>query len=110
MFLSGVGPFSYYLGLYAADFLLFLITMSIFGGSVFLFQLKIYTSQILEFGLLMLSFGSVLIPFTYLFQHMFKNSDSAFRFIGVYYILLGVLVPFLLVIIFAIATMSFKGA
>ena len=109
MFLSGVGPFSYYLGLYAADFLLFLITMSIFGGSVFLFQLKIYTSQIFEFGLLMLSFGAVLIPFTYLFQHWFKNSDSAFRFIGLYYLLLGMLVPSLLAIIFGIATMSVKG-
>lgn len=104
MFLSGVGPFSYYFGLYAADFLLFLITMSVFGLSVFLFQLSIYKSQIFEFLCLMASFGSVLIPFTYLFQHWFKNSDSAFRLIGVYYLLLGLLVPGLLTIIFSLAT------
>ena len=109
MFLSGVGPFSYYLGLYAADFLLFLITMSVFGGSVFLFQLKIYQSQMLEFLCLMISFGAVLIPFTYLFQHWFKNSDSAFRLIGLYYLLLGLLVPGLLTIIFSIATASATG-
>jgi predicted membrane-bound mannosyltransferase len=101
-----MGAYSYYLGLYAADFLLFLVTMLIFGGSVFLFNLQIYKSQIFEFGLLMLSFGAVLIPFTYLFQHWFKNSDSAFRFVGLVYVLLGILVPTLLVIVFAIATLG----
>ena len=105
MFLSGMGALSYYLGLYAADFLLFLVTMLVFGGSVFIFNLNIYTSQIFEFGLLMLSFGAVLIPFTYLFQHWFKNSDSAFRFVGLVYVLLGILVPTLLVIVVALATL-----
>lgn len=37
-----MGAFSYYLGLYAADFLLFLVISLIFGGSVFLFNLQIY--------------------------------------------------------------------
>lgn len=104
MFLSGMGALSYYLGLYAADFLLFLVTMLVFGISVFIFNLQIYTSQIFEFGLLMLSFGAVLIPFTYLFQHWFKNSNSAFRFVGLVYVLLGILVPTLLVIVVALAT------
>lgn len=36
MYLNGVGPFSYYLGLYAADFLLFFITEATFTIFVFL--------------------------------------------------------------------------
>ena len=57
----------------------------------------------------MTTFGFVLIPFTYLFQHFFKDSNSAFRLVGVVYICLGILVPTLVEMLFGIATHSQAG-
>lgn len=106
MFLAGVGPWAYYLGLYCADFLLYCLTVTSFTMFVFAFQLKVYTSQFLGFFVIMIAFGGALIPFTYLFQHWFKSSDSAFRFIGVTYICLGCLVPVAAVIVFSLVTLG----
>lgn len=106
MYLAGVGPWSYYLGLYCADFLLYLITVSTFTIFIFILQLAVYTSQFIAFASIMVCFGAVLIPFTYLFQHWFKNSDSAFRFIGVTYICLGCLLPIAFALTFTIITLG----
>lgn len=102
MYLAGVGPWPYYLGLYCADFLLFFITVSSFTFFIFIMKLSVYTSQFFLFFAILICFGAVLIPFTYLFQHWFKNSDSAFRFIGVTYICLGCLLPLGFAIVFGI--------
>lgn len=93
MYLAGVGPLPYYFGLFIADYSLYLLTQTIFALFVWVMKLKVFASQMGQFLALMATFGMVLIPFTYMFQHFFKNSDSAFRFIGVTYILLGILFP-----------------
>ena len=104
MYLAGVGPFSYYLGLYAADFLLFCITEIIFVIFVLTLQMQAYSSSIGQFCAIMTTFGFVLIPFTYLFQHFFRDSNSAFRNIGWVYICLGMFFPALVMLIFELAT------
>jgi hypothetical protein len=93
MYLQGMGSLAYYLGQYVADFSLFVVVEAIFAGFVEVLRLEMYTSQMLKFTLQMTSFGVVLIPFTYLFQIFFENGDSAFRLIGVFYLLLGLLIP-----------------
>jgi hypothetical protein len=103
MYMSGLGPLEYYLGLFIADFTLFFITEFVFAMFVVIMGLSIYKSQIIAFLGMMTCFGAVLIPFTYLFQHMFSNSDSAFRFIGLFYLLLGLLLPGVLQIAGAVA-------
>lgn len=95
MYLAGVGPISYYLGLYFADFLLFLITQTLFTITVYVMQLGIYTSHIVSFTFIMMAFGAVLIPFTYFFSQFFKDTDAAFKFIGVTYICIGIFLPIL---------------
>lgn len=102
MYLSGVGPVSYYLGMFTADFLLFFVTEMAFLLFIFAFRLEMYSSQFWKFSINMTTFGLVLIPFTYMFQHFFSNADSAFRFIGLAYLVVGLLLPLALVMISAL--------
>lgn len=109
MFLSGVGPFAYYGGLFCADLLLFLITEFCFIIFTLVFKLQAYSSQMGGFILILSSFGMALIAFTYLFQHWFKNSESAFRFIGYIYLAFGLLLPFTFILFFGIVTRTVWG-
>lgn len=109
MFLSGVGPMAYYGGLFCADLTLFLITELCFLIFVLAFQLKIYSTQMAGFLMIMSSFGAVLIAFTYLFQHFFKDSNSAFRFIGYVYLAFGLLLPTAFLLFFGLVTRTLWG-
>lgn len=110
MFLNGVGPMPYYFGLFLADFLLYFITQGVFALFVWAMQLKAFSEQMWQFLALMTCFGIVLIPFTYMFQHFFKNSDTAFRNIGIVYILFGILLPGVLEVAVGVVTFGSTNA
>jgi hypothetical protein len=109
IYLSGLGSTAYYLGLYIADISLFILSESVFAVFVWLFRLDIYSSQMAQFLTLMTTFGMTLIPFTYLFQHWFDNSNKAFRWIGWIYILIGIFMSTMLIIVFGAISRSSWG-
>lgn len=73
MYLQGLGSWAYYGGTWIADVFLFFVTEVIFVCLILLMGLKAFSTQIGAFFLLMTSFGAVLVPMTYFFQHFFSK-------------------------------------
>lgn len=71
--LSGMRSSSYYLGLFLADFLLFLIPCALFIAFVLCFNMKTYTKDLPDFIAIMVAFGMALITFTYFFASLFDS-------------------------------------
>jgi len=93
IFLQGVSPQAYFLGLFIADYALFFASNAIFIVIVEIAQVPAFTTQIGAFIAMMSVFGLVLIPLTYNFQHFFKDANESFRKIGMYYLMIAILLP-----------------
>mmetsp|Transcript_69592 Transcript_69592/g.96656 ORF Transcript_69592/g.96656 Transcript_69592/m.96656 type:complete len:197 (+) Transcript_69592:2085-2675(+) len=89
----GIKPVCYYLGMFWADFTLFMIPTILFVGFVGISNLVGFADQIPAFTLMLASFGSVLINFTYCFSHLFKDTKSSFKCLTFIYICLGDFIP-----------------
>lgn len=101
MYLQGLGSWAYYGGMWLADITLFFITEIVFVCFILSLGLKAFSEQLGDFMGLFSSFGAVVIPCTYFCQHFFKDQNSAFKLLGVVYLIGGLIVPNILNTIFA---------
>ena len=85
----------YWLGLFAADYTLFLIPTALFTILVACSHLAIFSSNIHAFILGMLGFGFGVISLTYLLASFFSTQDAAIKCNIVTQLLVGTLLPLL---------------
>lgn len=71
--LSGMKTLPYYLGLFTADYLLFLIPTALFGLLVGLSGLSVFSDNLVLFILGMMGFGFAIITFTYFLSSFFDT-------------------------------------
>lgn len=91
----GLKPLAYYIGSYLADIILFIIPT--LGFMILLYPLGVkyffmnfaWAKLIVVFG----TFGLSMIALTYLLSFMFANPNTAFKNIGVLYLIVGTMVP-----------------
>jgi ABC-2 family transporter protein len=69
----------YYLGLFTADYLLFLIPTALFGLLVGLSGLSVFSDNLVLFILGMMGFGFAIITFTYFLSSFFDTQDAAIK-------------------------------
>jgi len=89
----GIKPICYYLGMFFADYTLYIIPTSLFIIFVAASQLKGFAERLGDFSMLLASFGVILINFTYFFGHFFKDTKSSFKCLTIIYICLGEIIP-----------------
>ena len=70
---------SYWLGLFIADYLLFLIPTALFGLLVGFSGLQIFSDHLYQFIGGMLGFGLAVIALTYLLASFFDSADAAIK-------------------------------
>lgn len=91
----GMKSLSYYTGSFLADFVLF--TIPTVGFIVLLFplgiELFIQNGSWAMLLAIMVTFGLALINLTYLFSFLFTSANSAFKNIGLIYLLGGSMLP-----------------
>jgi hypothetical protein len=89
----GMKTISYYLGSFLADFFLFM--MPTFAFIILLFPMKIdsFIQNWYTILAIMTCFGVALICLTYFIGFAFKSADTAFRQIGIFYIIVGYFIP-----------------
>jgi len=104
--ITGLKPFSYYLGTLIADYSLFMVSQLIFVVFALLADINTYSEQMVSFILIMSSFGLSMISFTYLFSNMFNDNNSAFRCMTVVYLILGLVAPGLVISIAGVISES----
>ena len=106
----GLKSLAYYLGNLITD--VSLITLPILGFLVIMAVLSFEAFKNAWYLVLILlvCFGYSLITLTYLFNFFFDKSQTAFRMIGVIYLLVGFLLPNILlsIILAALSTSSMK--
>lgn len=89
----GMNSLAYYTGNFIVDYVLYLIPS--LGFIILLFPMKIeaFTNSCGTILLILLCFGLALISLTYFVSFLFKTSATAFRQIGVMYLLIGYIIP-----------------
>ena len=106
----GMKPLAYYLGSFFADIILF--TIPTVGFIILLFPLGIRYFIInwawATMLAIMVSFGISLISLTYLFSFMFSSANTAFKNIGIIYLIGGTFLPGFIGGIFTAATGSIE--
>lgn len=71
--MTGMRTLPYWLGLFIADYILFLMPTALFTFFVVAIQLNGFEQKIAEFICVMLGFGFGIITITYLIAHFFSN-------------------------------------
>ena len=91
--MSGMKTFTYWIGLFLADFLLFLGPTILFGILVCTINVEGYYEEVPRFIAISLGFGFSLIAFTYDISLVFKNAGDAVKYnIGIQ-LVLGTFLP-----------------
>jgi hypothetical protein len=89
---AGMQTFAYYLGNFLSDLVLFLIPTCAFIGLLFPLKIFVFIAYWDTVLCIMMSFGVSIIGLTYLIGFAFDRSDTAFRQVGTFYIVLGFIV------------------
>jgi hypothetical protein len=98
----GVNTGSYFFGNLFADVLLFMICTAIFIALLYPLGLAyIYRDWLNALGIIS-SFGFALICLTYLASFVFSNPIYAFNKIGMWYLIIGLVLPMVLTLILAL--------
>jgi hypothetical protein len=101
----GAKSVSYFFGNLIADLLLFIVCTGIFIALLFPLGLTyIYRDWALVLAV-MSSFGFALITLTYLASFIFKDAIYAFNKIGVWYMIVGLILPLVLTILLVLGLM-----
>lgn len=77
--LSGMRVIPYWLGLFMADYILFLIPTTLFGLLVGISGLQVFSDHLFQFIGGMLGFGIAIIAMTYLLASFFSNQNGAIK-------------------------------
>lgn len=94
---NGMSSFSYFLGNLFADLNLIMLPSAFFVIFIYVFPgMDSYKENIAIIIACMSVFCFTLINFTYVWSFAYKSSNSAFRTIGIWYILLGYFVPLII--------------
>jgi len=94
--LSGLKTAPYWLGLFTADYCLFLIPTLLFTLLVMFSGLQIFGDNLAMFVAGMLGFGFSIITTTYLLASFFDNQDAAIKCNILFQLLAGTLLPLLI--------------
>lgn len=94
--LSGMKTAPYWLGLFTADYMLFLIPTLLFTLLVAFSGLQVFGDNLAEFVGGMLGFGFAIITMTYLLASFFDNQDAAIKCNILFQLLAGTLLPLLI--------------
>ena len=104
----GVNTGSYFVGNLLADVLLFMICTAIFIALLYPLGLAyIYRDWANALGIIS-SFGFALICLTYLASFVFSNPIYAFNKIGMWYLIIGLVLPLVLTLIIALIGLGFS--
>ena len=95
----GMKTFSYYLGSFLADFILFMGPTLFFIIALFPMKIESFSQNWDKILAIMTSFGVALINLTYLMGFLFSKAETAFRQIGIFYIIVGFFLPSVFVFI-----------
>lgn len=105
--LGGLQTVPYWLGLLAADYLLFLIPTALFAIMVGAFNIPMFSSSMVQFIFGMLTFGFAVITFTYFISSFFDNQNSAIKCNVLIQLVIGTMLPYMLISL--ISTISNSG-
>lgn len=89
----GIKSLAYYIGNFITDFILFLIPTLAFIILLFPMKVESFSQNWGVILAIMTCFGASLISLTYAVGFMFSSSNTAFRQIGVLYLVIGYFVP-----------------
>lgn len=95
--ISGIKTVPYWLGLFTADYLLYLIPTFLFVMLVAFSGLRIFGDHLVEFIFVLLGFGFAIISVTYLLASFFSNQDAAIKCNILIQILLGTFLPLMMI-------------
>lgn len=91
----GMKTFPYILGNLLFDFLIYLVPSLGFVLLLYPMQITEFTTSAGDVTAILLCFGLSLITMTYFIGFVFQSSNTAFRTLGILYMLLGFVVPLL---------------
>jgi hypothetical protein len=94
--LSGMKVIPYWLGLFTADYLLFLVPTTLFGILVSISGLGIFSNHLGQFIGGMLGFGLAIITMTYFIASFFGSQDGAIKCNIFLQLLVGTFLPFVI--------------
>jgi hypothetical protein len=94
--MSGMQTSSYWVGLFMADYFLFLIPTALFGVLVGVSGLQIFSDHLFQFIGGMLGFGLAVIALTYLLSTFFDSADAAIKCNIYFQLLVGTFLPFII--------------
>jgi hypothetical protein len=77
---AGISSPAYYIGLYFADFILYLFPCILILILSFILQIDTFTNNAWEIILSLFMFGLSYIPLCYVSGFLFSNSDNAFKY------------------------------
>lgn len=104
--MSGLKTPAYWLGLFTADYILFMIPTALFVLLVMFSGLQIFGEYLGIFIGGMLSFGFAVISLTYLLSTFFSTQDAAIKCNIILQLLVGTLLPLIIITIVGGATKS----
>lgn len=93
--LSGGQIIPYWLGLFLADYILFLIPTTLFGLIVGMSGLQVFSDHLFQFIGGMLGFGIAIIAMTYLLASFFSSQDGAIKCNIFFQLIVGTFLPFI---------------
>ena len=96
----------YWIGLFLADYTLFILPTALFTILVASLQLAAFSDSLTEFVFTMLTFGISIISLTYLISSFFNDQDTAIRWNIALQLFIGNLAPLSIMLIFAGLTSS----
>lgn len=94
--MSGMQILPYWLGLFLADYLLFLIPTTLFGVLVGCSGLSIFSDHLFQFIGGMLGFGVAVIAMTYFLASFFDSQDGAIKCNIFFQLIVGTFLPFII--------------
>ena len=90
---TGLRTTPYWIGMFIADYLLYLMPGLCFVALVYIFNIPTLTKYSAQTVPLYIVFGAPLITFMYLCNYMFSKSSTAFKSIGFIMYLVGFIIP-----------------
>lgn len=109
LLMSGMSNFFYWIGLFLADLILMLFPFALFCAFVLVTQIEGFYEEIGSLMIVILSFGSSLIPLVYLLSTCYKDSVTATKCIAPILIVIGNVAPLILApLIMGIASITSK--
>ena len=78
---AGISSHAYYFGIFLADMVLFTIPCSLIVTLAYAFQIEAFTNNAASILGTMITFGLGFIPFLYICSFLFKDVESAFKYV-----------------------------